>query len=136
MNTQEVAYRFWELVKSQFPDERMKEPTETRHNRYSIYVPNKNRNKRWMQVDWNVNVVNIAMDHFKGDITRDMVEGYGIPYGDFDGSHTRIRINNDDAVFISIFLEEPVDFHHPGFIEFLKVHYRSYLRRVGILFSN
>lgn len=28
MNTKKVAYRFWELVKTHFPELRMKEPTD------------------------------------------------------------------------------------------------------------
>ena len=57
MNTKEVVYSFWNTIQDNFPDVRMKAPTENRPNRFSLYVPNQKRNKRWLQVDWNVNVV-------------------------------------------------------------------------------
>ncbi|WAA08576.1 hypothetical protein [Fervidibacillus albus] len=132
MSTKEIAAEFVQTIQTHFPNVKFKQPTENRSNRISIYVPNSKRNKRWMQVDWNKTVVNIAMDHLKGEISKETVESSEIPYGKLDGNHTRIILaDNDDAVKLSIFINEPVDFKNQKFIGFLKEHFESYLRRVG-----
>ncbi|MEO2077392.1 MAG: hypothetical protein ABGX20_18825 [Bacillus sp. (in: firmicutes)] len=131
MESKLIAETFVDLVMNHFNEVKIKPPTHNRPNRISLYVPNKNRNKRWMQIDWNTDSLSIAMDHLQRDITEQEVKSSGIPYGDFNGKDSRIRLNNDSAVFLTIFPSNIGNLITEDLISFLEVHYNSYLRRVG-----
>lgn len=59
--------------------------------RYSPFVPNNKRNKRWMQLDANPQYLSIAMDHAVGDITLDDLKNLELGDG-LNGSSNAIQL--------------------------------------------
>lgn len=132
MNSEELREQFIRILKKEFPSIKFKEKTLKSGNiRYSLYVPNNKKNKRWMQLDANPEYLSIAMDHSIGDIKPDELSKLNLKYG-LNGLHSAIQLQkNNDAVNISIFKTEPYDFSNNEFIKFLHNHYNSYLKLVN-----
>lgn len=130
MTSEELREAFIQVLKEEFPAVMYRPTTLKSGNiRISPYVPNHKRDKRWMQLDANPEYLSIAMDHFPGDITMDDLKDLGLPYG-LNGSKSAFQ-KNEDAVKISIFIEDSYDFTRKEFIEFLHKHYESYLRLIS-----
>ena len=96
------------MLKREFPTVRFKKRTLKSGNvRYSPFVANNNRNKRWMQLDANPQYLSIAMDHVVGDLTLNDLKNLGLGDG-LNGSSNAIQLQkNNDAVNISILFNEP-----------------------------
>ncbi|MCA0986982.1 hypothetical protein [Guptibacillus algicola] len=131
MESEVLAIKFLNFVTNHFIDVRAKPPNVKRPNRVSLYVPNKPRNKRWMQIDWNKESISIAMDHLQGDISEETIRNAGVVYGKLDGRNSRIRLQNDNAVYLTVFKSDMVNFTSDEFLYFLTLHYNSYLRRIS-----
>ena len=133
MTSEELREAFVEVLKREFPEIRVKKSTlKSGKVRYSPFVPNHKKNKRWMQLDANPQYLSIAMDHAVGDITMDDLKLLGLGDG-LNGSSNAIQLQKDnDAVNSSIFINEPFDFTKDVFITFIHKHYASYLRSVNL----
>ena len=85
-----------------------------------------------MQLDANPQYMSIAMDHAGGDITLDDLKNLELGDG-LNGSSNAIQLQkNNDAVNISIFIDEPFDFTKEAFIAFLHNYYTSYLKLTNL----
>jgi hypothetical protein len=131
MNSKDLAEEFIKCINLNFPEVKIKFPTIKRPNRVSLYVPNKNRDKRWMQLEWLTESISVEMDHLKDDITEHIVMDSGVPYGKLNGINTRIILHNDIAVNLFVSIHELIDFESNKFISFLITHFSSYLKRVN-----
>ena len=133
MISNEVRIEFMELIKREFPLVKFKEKEKKSGDlRISPYIINKQRNKRWMQLDANPKYLSIAMDHKIGDIRTEDLEKLGLEYG-LNKNVSAIQLqNNNDAINISIFITDHFDFNNKEFIVFLHKHYQSYLKRINI----
>ncbi|PLS14919.1 hypothetical protein CVD28_25720 [Bacillus sp. M6-12] len=132
MNSEEMRREFIKLIKLNFPSVQFKERTLPSGNkRISPYIPNKKRNKRWMQLDANPEYFSIAMDHYPGDITEEDLRSINIPLG-LDGNRTGCKLqNNNDAVNISVFNNDVYNFNSDFFTAFLEKHYNSYIKLIN-----
>lgn len=82
MNSEQIREEYLKIIKKEFPSVILNPSTIKNGNiRFSPYVPNKKRNKRWMMIDANPEYVHIAMDHSKGDISNDDVKDLGLKIG-------------------------------------------------------
>ncbi len=131
LSSEQLREDFIGVLKKEFPSIELKEKSlKSGGVRISAYVPNKRRNKRWMQLDANPEYLSIAMDHCAGDIKKEDLINLNLNYG-LNGDCSSIQIQkNDDAVNISIFTNEPYDFSNQAFLDFLHKHQQSYLRLV------
>ena len=74
----------------------------------------------------------IAMDHAVADITWDDLK-YLVLGDGLNGSSNAIQLQkNNDAVTISILINELFDFTKEAFIAFLHKHYTSYLKLTNL----
>ncbi len=126
----ELNVRFIKFIQAEFSNVKLN-LVPTRH-RTSVYVPNKHRNKRWMQVDIQANSLSIVMDHVRGEMNDDDLLKLGIRIGVNNKNRTVQFNSNNDHVKLTVFTHEPFDFESPDFISFLKKHFASYLRRVDV----
>ncbi|WP_456272421.1 hypothetical protein [Bacillus sp. AK031] len=131
MTSEQLRENFVIVLKKEFPSIRLKTFVLKSGNvRISTYIPNKNRNKRWMQLDVNPEYLSIAMDHSEGDITLEDLGNLNLIYG-LNGYSSAIQIQkNNDAVNISICNTEAYDFSNDEFVRFLHKHYESYLKLI------
>ena len=132
MTSNELREKFMDVLKREFPAVIYKERILKSGNiRYSLYVPNNNNKKRWMQLDANPQYLSIAMDHNYGEIKKGDLINLGLSYG-LNGSSSGIHLRkNNDAVNISIFIHESYDFTKEEFLHFLHKHYQSYIRKIN-----
>lgn len=63
-----------------------------------------------MQIDWNPNELAVGMDHLEGEITQNDVISSGVPYAERNRKNTTIILHNNNAVNLTVFLSEPIDF--------------------------
>jgi hypothetical protein len=129
LTSEKLRDNFIQVLKDNFPDIKYKSFTlKSGNTRISPYLPNKKRNKRWMQLDANPMHFSIAMDHKAGDITMKNLNSLKLPIG-LNGSKNAIKLqNNEDAINISLFSTNTYDFTNKEFIEFLHGQYKSYLK--------
>ncbi|MEH7085428.1 hypothetical protein V7139_22180 [Neobacillus drentensis] len=132
MESEQMRSKFINVLKENFPEVQYRaKRLASGRTRISPYLPNKKRNKRWMQLDSNKEYLSIAMDHVVGQITADVIKKLNIPYG-LDGNRTGIQLQpNGDAVNLSIFINDEVNFNQTEFIQFLHKHYVSYSKLVN-----
>lgn len=129
MDIQKMYILFQQHLINTYPQVKFRLRDGINNNRVSPYVLNEYDDKRWMQIDLGVKRVSIVMDHFEGEISEYDVRETGIPYG-LNNKNTRIELHNNNAVKLSIFINEPIDFNDKKFNYFLRKHFNSYLRRV------
>lgn len=127
MTSEELREQFIKILEQEFPLLCYKKTLLKSGNiRISPFIPNKRKNKRWMQLDANPEYLSIAMDHLKGDFKYTDLNNLNLAYG-LNGSQSAIQIqSNDDAINISIFIDDPYTFSNEVFINFLHKHYESY----------
>jgi hypothetical protein len=132
MTSEQLRENLVTVLKKEFPCIKLKNSILKSGNvRISPYIPNKRRNKRWMQLDANSEYLSIAMDHFEGDITLEDLEDLRLLYG-LNGCSSAIQIQeNNDAINISIFNAESYDFSNNEFVRFLHKHFESYLKLIS-----
>ncbi|TWE08746.1 hypothetical protein FB550_101774 [Neobacillus bataviensis] len=128
-DSEQLRTEFLRVIQNKFP-EVFKKPFTLKSGeiRYSVYQTG--ATKRWMQVDCHPKHVAVAMDHRVGDISTNDLVATDIPYGLQENRTGIILKKNDDAVNISFFLDYPYDFTQEKFVQFLKQHYESYLKRI------
>lgn len=131
MTSEELRQEFISILKREFPSVRLKQTVLKSGNiRFSLYIPNNRRDKRWMQLDANPKYFSIAMDHSLGDIKIKDINNLDLQY-DLNGSNSAIQIQkNNDAINISIFAIDSYDFSSKNFVEFLHKHFNSYLKLI------
>ncbi|MCM3721560.1 hypothetical protein [Solibacillus isronensis] len=119
MTSNELREKFMDVLKREFPAVIYKKRNlKSGYIRYSLYVPDNNNKKRWMQLDANTQYLSIAMDHNFGEIKKDDLVNLGLKYG-LNSSCNAIHLRkSNDAVNISIFINEPYDFTKEVFLRF------------------
>ncbi len=122
---------FLNLLKDEFPSVRFKTlEMKTGKIRVSPYIPNGTRDKRWMQIDISAKILSIVMDHTYGDILQSDLPILS-ELSTVSLRKTRIQLNkNEDAVDLSVFKDEVIDFADGVFVSFLGKHFKSYLNRI------
>lgn len=131
MTSEGIREEFIEVLKKEFPlVEFCNKVLKSGKTRISAYVPNNRRNKRWMQLDANPTYLSIAMDHSIGEISVEDFDHLQLAYG-LEGSKSAIQLEkNNDAVKVSLFVNDPYDLSDDQFKQFLKKHYKSYLNLI------
>ncbi|MBH0228822.1 hypothetical protein [Halobacillus yeomjeoni] len=131
MTSNELRKSFVSLLKKEFPSVKIPPDKILKSSKIRVSpVVNNKRNKRWMQIDVNENHLSISMDHLRGDISERDIQSLGLQLG-LNGNKSAVQLeDNDDAVKLSLFPNDPYDISNKDFIEFLHKHYNSYLRRV------
>jgi hypothetical protein len=129
LTSEKLREDFIQVLKDCFPDVKYKISTlKSGNTRISPYLPNKKRNKRWMQLDANPTHFSIVMDYKAGDIKEEDINFLHLPTG-LNGCTTAITLQkNNDAINLSIFTTDPYNFINKEFIHFLHKHYKSYLK--------
>ncbi|QHS23453.1 hypothetical protein GWK91_11015 [Virgibacillus sp. MSP4-1] len=134
ITSDQLREEFLSVIKKEFPSVQFrKQMLKAGYLRVSPYIPNKNKNKRWMQIDSKSDSLSIVMDHSYGDIKKKDVTNLNLKYG-LNGANSAIEVRkSNDAVNITIFTSEPYDFSSRDFISFLHKHFRSYERMIGYI---